>query len=148
MHYTDLKGAPAAGEIWSPGPKMHTVWVITTGEPTVVDTRTMTEMRYLAPELGVPHSKSAVAAARKILEDCPGSGYPRTLEPRDAAEAAAVGHARTVIAERQAFDNDWHQRQIRRGQRAPLSKKAWADLFAAHVAEFTVDSPDLFAAAA
>ncbi|BDB63407.1 hypothetical protein RBB84_18900 [Rhodococcus sp. D-6] len=148
MYYTDLKGEPAVGELWSPGPKMHTVWVLTAGEPIVVDTRTMTEMRYLAPELGVPHSKSAVDAARKVIEACPASGYPRTLTPRDAAEAEAVGHARTVIAERQAFDNDWHQRQIRRGQRAPLSKKAWAELFAARIAEFTVDSPVLLAPAA
>ena len=99
MYYTDSKGEPAVGELWSPGPKMHTVWVLTAGEPIVVDTRTMTEMRYLAPELGVPHSKSAVDAARKVIEACPASGYPRTLTPRDAAEAEAVGHARTVIDE-------------------------------------------------
>ena len=148
MQYTDLTGKPATGDLWSPGPKMHTVWVLNARVPIVVDTRTMTEMRYIAPDLGIPHPKDDVAAARKVLAACPASGYPRRLEPRDATEAAAVGHARTVIAEREAFDNDWHHRQVRRGQRAPLGKQAWADLFAAHVAEFTVGSPDLLPAAA
>lgn len=147
MHYTDFTGATVTGELWSPGPLMHTVWVLTAGVPVVVDTRTMTQKYYIAPALGVPHSKSTIEAAEQVIEACPKTGYPRQLKPRTDTEADAVARAQTVIAQRRAFDVDWHNRQLRRSQRAPLSKKTWAEFIGAHIGDFAVDSPDLFVAA-
>lgn len=145
MHYNDIHGNPAEGDLWSPGPKMSTVWVLTTSAPAVVDTRTMTETHYTAPDLGRPHTRKDVTAAHKVLDHCPASGWPRRYEPRDAAEATAVAHAQTVLAAQAAFTADQYKRVERRSQRAPLSKAAWAKLVATHLDEFAV--PNLFGAA-
>lgn len=142
MHYTDINGNPADGDLWSPGPKMSTVWVLTGGAPAVVDTRTMKEIHYTAPDLGRPHSRKDIAAAQRVLDDCPSSGRPRRYEPRDDAESAAVAHAQTVLAAQAAFTADRYKRVERRSQRAPLSKAAWTQLVDTHLDEFVV--PDLF----
>ncbi|GBF17465.1 hypothetical protein Br6_04871 [Rhodococcus sp. Br-6] len=148
MEYTDLAGNNAHGELWSPGPKMGTVWVHGATGPVVVDTRSMTEVHYVHPDLGIPHPQGVTAAAKATLAACPASGYPRRYEPSNDIEAAAVAKAQLVLAERKAFDDDWFNRQNRRGQREPLSKAKWAAFVGELMVDFTVDTPDLFATAA
>ena len=148
MEYIDIAGNTTSGELWSPGPKMGSVWVLSAAGAVVVDARTMTEVSYSAPDLGHPHSDHAVASAKATLGDCPSSGWPRRYEPRNDFEAAAVAKAQTVLAERKAFDDDWSNRQNRRQQRAPLSKANWAAFVDAQRDDFTVETPDLFTIAA
>lgn len=147
MKYTNLEGKPAEGELWAPGPKMRSVWVLSAAGPVVVDTRAMTEVAYRAPDLGHPHTNDDVAAAHRVLADCPSSGWPRKYEPRHDVEAHAVKRAQQVIAERGAFDQDWSHRQDRRQQRAPLSKGDWAAFVEDQLGDFVVEQPALFTAA-
>ncbi|MDH6283962.1 hypothetical protein [Prescottella agglutinans] len=148
MKYMNLEGTPVEGELWAPGPKMGSVWVFSAAGPVVVDTKSMTEVGYRAPDLGKPHTDGDVAAARRVLADCPASGWPRKFEPRDDFEARAVAHAQRVIGEREVFDQDWFNRQQRRQQRAPLSKRNWAAFVEEQLGDFTVEEPALFATAA
>ncbi|MCQ4122781.1 hypothetical protein [Rhodococcus tibetensis] len=128
MEYTALDGTTAHGDLWSPGPKMETVWVLAEGGASVVvDVRTHRQVRYEAPSLGHPHSRDEIDRSEAVLKDCPRTRgvYPSAFAPRDDIEKAAVARASTIIAERRIFDKDQAKRIARHRHKPPMSAARW-----------------------